>query len=255
MSGWEALAAELDAWAAASRTATLWWRDDDAARPEPALDRLLELAARCRVPLCLAVVPAAAGEALAAATARAADMVVAVHGYAHRNHAVAGARKAELGPERPLDIMLDELVRGRERLEALYGEDVEPILVPPWNRISPPLVPRLPAAGFKGLSTYGARRERAPTPGLVQVNTHLDIMARRNGRGFIGSGPALSLAVAHLAARRLGRVDADEATGLLTHHLVHDAGAWDFVARFLDATRRHAAARWLSAAAAFSFAA
>ncbi|MEK9660397.1 MAG: hypothetical protein VW644_01455, partial [Alphaproteobacteria bacterium] len=40
---WDALAAELDVWAAAGRTATLWWRDDDADAASPALERLLAL--------------------------------------------------------------------------------------------------------------------------------------------------------------------------------------------------------------------
>ena len=45
MTGWADLDAELDRWKAAGRAATLWWRDDDATRPTPALDRLLALQA------------------------------------------------------------------------------------------------------------------------------------------------------------------------------------------------------------------
>ena len=251
MKGWKELSVELDAWAAAGRKATFWWRDDDAVRPVPALEQLIRLARGRRTPLCLGVVPARAVPELAALAGSGAGVSVAVHGYAHRNHAKAGARKAELGAERPIHVMLGELGAGRARLEELFGADLMPILVPPWNRIAPALVPRLAEAGFRGLSTYRPRPQSPPAPGLVQVNTHVDIIAWRNGRGFLGTEPALALAVDHLRARRSDRADADEPTGLLTHHLLHDSGAWEFVAAFIDATRRHPAARWLSAAAAF----
>ena len=39
---WQDLRDELDRWAEAGRTATLWWRDDDAVMPGPLLDRLAE---------------------------------------------------------------------------------------------------------------------------------------------------------------------------------------------------------------------
>ncbi len=251
MNGWKALSVELDAWAAAGRGAAFWWRDDDATRPEPALERLIALSSERETPLCLGVVPARAAAELAALVGGAEGLSIAVHGYAHRNHAEPGGAKAEYGAERPAQIMLDELGAGRTRLEELFGARLEPILVPPWNRIAAELVPRLPEAGFGGLSTYRPRPRSLPAPGLVQVNTHVDIIAWRGGRGFLGTEPALALAVDHLAAKRLGRADAAEPTGLLTHHLMHDFEAWEFIASFIDATRKHPAARWLSAAAAF----
>ena len=258
MTGWDALGVELDAWAAAGRTATFWWRDDDAAKPDPQLGRLVELAVDSQVPLCLAVIPMEARPELAALVAGAPDVTVAVHGYAHVNHAEPGARKTEFGSGRPVHVMLGELGAGRARLEELFGAALRPILVPPWNRIAPVLLPRLPGAGFRGLSAYQPRAARdlkaiggAPAPGLVRVNTHVDIIDWRGGRGFLGTEPALALAVRHLSQRRSGEADGQEPTGLLTHHLMHDAGAWDFVAAFIDATRRHPAARWLSAAVAF----
>ena len=42
-SGWAVLEAELDLWQAAGRTASFWWRDDDAVAATPALSRLLAL--------------------------------------------------------------------------------------------------------------------------------------------------------------------------------------------------------------------
>jgi hypothetical protein len=53
---WCDLVDELDRWEEAGRVAQLWWRDDDAVAPTPALDRLLDVAAG--IPLSLAVIPA-----------------------------------------------------------------------------------------------------------------------------------------------------------------------------------------------------
>src|SRR4029450_2060394 len=64
MTSWPDLDAELDAWAKAGRRAPLWWRDDDAARTTPALERLLALHARHGVPLALAVIPGRAEPSL-----------------------------------------------------------------------------------------------------------------------------------------------------------------------------------------------
>jgi hypothetical protein len=62
-------------------------------------------------------------------------------------------------------------------------------------------------------------------------------------RAFGGESAALARAVKHLRARRTGGADADEPTGLLTHHLTHDEAAWAFMDRFLTAITGHPAAR------------
>jgi len=67
-----------------------------------------------------------------------------------------------------------------------------------------------------------------------------------DARRFLGEAAALALTVHHLAARRIGRVDEAEATGLLTHHAVHEPAAWRFVERLIAAARS-GGGRWLAA--------
>ena len=62
-------------------------------------------------------------------------------------------------------LVLGELGTGRMALERLFGARPLPVLVPPWNRIAPALVPTLPEIGFAGLSTFGARRAHASGEG------------------------------------------------------------------------------------------
>ena len=242
---WSDLDSELDAWRGGGRLATLWWRDDDAAAPAPALDRLSALAREHGVTVGLAVIPAIAQPSLAP-WLESVRAEVLQHGWAHRSHSAEGEKKMELGPHRAPGIVMDELSKGADRLRGLAGAQSLPVLVPPWNRIDSGLLPALPHAGFGGLSVYGPRSAGVPVPGLRQTNCHVDVVDWRGGRGFVGRDRALAGMVSHLAARRRRSVDPAEPTGLLTHHAVHEESTWTFIARLFERTRHHPAARWLA---------
>jgi hypothetical protein len=92
------------------------------------------------------------------------------------------------------------------------------------------------------MSGYGVRTSTAP--GIVQVNTHVDIIDWRGTRAFVGEEAALRMAVKHLASRRTGTADAAEPTGWLTHHAVHDKAAWEFLERLFERTKLRGA-RWI----------
>ncbi len=265
---WRILSEELDAWAAAGRAATLWWRDDDAVEPSAELERLLGLVAARDIPIALAAIPARVSEALACGIETAGARVTLLqHGYAHRNHAPAAEKKAELGAHRPANAVLEELARGQARMTALFGSGRfgsglsgsgpfglgwAPILVPPWNRIAEGLVPEVARLGFRGLSTYGARAAAEPVPGLVQINSHVDIMRWDAPRGFLGAAEALDLLAGHLRARRLGEADAAEPSGLLSHHGAHDEACWVFLDELLGRLAEHPAVRFVAADEAFA---
>jgi len=227
MRSWAIIEQELALWRESGREPVLWWRDDDAAEATPALDRLLALQRIHEVPLALAVVPASATPALAERLAQAPGIDLLQHGYAHTNHAPAGDKKAELGAHRPAMIVLGELGTGWMALERLFGPRVLPVLVPPWNRIAPGLVPALPEIGYRGLSTFGIRRRVSPVSGLVQVNTHVDLIDWRTRR-FAGIETVLAVFVQALASSRIS----GEPIGLLSHHLAMDEAAWDFLQSF-----------------------
>ncbi len=253
MNDWPDLAAELDAWRHGGRRVTLWWRDDDAVAPSLALDRLFDLARRHDAPLMLAIIPARATPALACRIAEAGpDAVPVQHGFAHVNHAPPGDRKWELGAHRPLAKVLEELTRGRARMDALFAGNWLPVMVPPWNRIAPEVAAALGGLGYRGLSSIGPRDRPFATPGVLQVNAHADIMRWRAPRGFLGVEGALKWLLAHLGDRRLGRADAEEPSGLLTHHLAHDTACWNFLERLLDTLQAHPAVVFVKPREAFS---
>ena len=245
MNGWQRLERELDAWRAQGRRANLWWRDDDACRDSPALQKLLQIASASEVPVAVAAIPAELELGLVDAVARCAQVTIVQHGYAHRNHAPRGERNCELGAHRPSEVVIAELAIGMGILERAFGERFSALLVPPWNRIDAAVTAQLPTARFHGLSTFGPRSAVQPAPGIVQCNTHVDLIAWRRDRAFIGADAAIDQVVGHLRARREGGVDAGEPTGILTHHLSFEPAAWEFLALLVARTRQHEAAIWL----------
>ena len=234
MTSWQALSDEAARWRDAGRTADLWWRDDDAADVDPALDRLLVLQRDTAAPLALAVVPARATAALAQRLAGEPGIDVLQHGYAHLNHAAPPDKKIELGLQRPAMIVLGELGTGWMALERLFAAQALPVMVPPWNRIADILVPTLPEIGYRGLSTFGPRKRAQPVRGFLQVNTHVDLIDWKAGGGFVGEEAALAALVDALGRSRRGD---GEPIGLLSHHLAMDGRAWDFLRSVLEATK------------------
>jgi hypothetical protein len=231
---WQGLGRELGRWAAAGTPASLWWRDDDAAEVTPPLERLLTLATEQAVPLALAVVPGLLSDELAARLAGCPSVTVLQHGWRHANHAAGGEGGWELGDHRPLAEVAAELEQGRERLREAFDDRFLPVLVPPWNHISEPVVQALPGLGFSGLSTFGARERVTPAPGLVQVNAHCDPISWKSGACFAGTAKALGELIGHLQERRSGAADPQEPTGLVTHHLQMDEASWEFVTLLLQ---------------------
>lgn len=249
---WQAFADELGRWRDGGRTVELWWRDDDAAKPDPALARLLALARRTSVPLALAAIPSRADAG--AFDDMAPTVTILQHGTDHRNRAGAGEKKTEFAASEPAREAAARLVAARERLAAVAHGRLVPVLAPPWNRFPRSLAPQLAAAGYRGVSQFGARPAAQAAPGVAQVNTHVDLIAWRAHRGFAGEDAVLGAAIRHLAAKREGAADAAEATGWLSHHAVHDEAAWAFLERLFETAGQAGGVRWLGAPELFHIA-
>lgn len=237
---WRELEAELDRWRDAGRGADFWWRDDDAAKPSAELSRLLELSKSSRVPLALAVVPLEATPEIFSGL----KASVLMHGTDHCNRAAPGEKKSEFAAAESDGDAVARLSAARQRLAAQAAQRFLAVLAPPWNRFKQSLVARLPEAGLYGLSGYGPRDKAEAARGVRQVNAHVDIIDWRGTRGFVGEDAALRIAVKHLASRRKGEVDANEPTGWLTHHALHDRAMWEFLERLFERTSARGA-RWI----------
>ncbi len=250
MDPWQALNTELDLWAVSGKVADFWWRDDDAVAAGARLDQLISITESTG--LLLAVIPARAEQALATVVNAAPHVRVAQHGYAHINHASRGQGLGawELGLHRGEQAVLDDLDRGRLRLETLFKDDFIPVIVPPWNHMDPALLAPLAARGFCGVSRFGPRQRNIHPTGLVSVNSHCDLIRWKTGAKFKGEAKTINQLVEHLQARRAGAVDATEPTGFLTHHIDLDDEGWMFSEQLVQHINNHPSACWYDDVAA-----
>lgn len=252
--GLAALLATLDGVGASGRTVGLWWRDDDLERPSPALDALLgALAEHGIVPALAAVSGRLEPEAVDALRGNPAPLFV--HGWRHLNHAADGAKKAEFGPERPLAVRLAEIADGRRRLSALAGDRLVPCFVPPWNRLGADLHGRLRDTGVTALSGFAPWDRPSAPADVPRLDTHVDLIDWRAGR--------TALAVEAVAAALERRIRAavwdrdrqsamDGPVGILSHHRVTDAAAWQAWRPLWSALTGHPAVRWLDPTSALA---
>ena len=221
---WDRFADEV-----ARRKPVFWLRDDDAVAVTPALERLLAFG----IPVALAVIPDLAEPGLFEK-----DAAFMQHGCDHRNRAAPGEKKTEFPAGETIPAALERLRRSHYPIRSLGKGKVLPLLAPPWNRMRRELATRLPGIGIQGFSAYGQEEN---LPGLKQVNTHVDIVAWKDGKRFIGDDEAARLAMTYVAQ--------DKPIGWLTHHAVHDEAAWNFLERLFALP----GPRWVSAAELFSY--
>lgn len=217
------------------RIVQFWLRDDDAVVPTDALERFNALTREFRVPACLAVIPVNTGKELSTYLNNDAYTSIAVHGWAHANHAPDHEKKQELGAHRSLPDILAQLSDGFEKLRTLYPDKFTPLLVPPWNRVDDSVVHELPQIGFEALSTFGVEK---PAP-IRMLNTHVDLI---DWKGTRGGRPTQALVADLVKAIN----ETSTPIGFLTHHLVHDEAAWQFMQRLFEATADSRICRWVS---------
>ncbi|MEM8916547.1 MAG: hypothetical protein AAGC83_11955 [Pseudomonadota bacterium] len=243
---WITLFDELARWEDLGLKARLWWRDDDAQKPTSALDRLIELSDLHQVPVLLAIIPHGTEPDLAAyVTTSSAPLWVAQHGISHANNAPADTKKTELHDSMLANPAFAATIKSEyDRLADQFGAKLLPVMVAPWNRIGPKIAGSLKGWGFDGLSTDGPPEPAAH--GLVQVNTHIDLVNWRADAAFIGADRAVSAMADNLSQRRQAPGRQSEVTGILTHHLVHDRALWAFLGHLFGLTATHPAIEWVS---------
>ena len=241
------LTEHLDWFAERGRKVHFWWRDDDAVEPTQALDRMLDLANRHDVDVALAVIPKDATEALAERLRGEPHAVILQHGWQHQNfqRKDLGEKAAELGTRRDPDELMAQLAEGRERLSTLFGDKFVAAMVPPWNRIAPEISRRLPKMGLPGLSSFTWHN----FPRAHQVQSHVDIIKWKKQVRFIGWESARARFDLQITRRRNTGC---EPLGLLTHHLAHDEGCFEFLEEFLEIAAHHEGADWPDVKGLFS---
>jgi peptidoglycan/xylan/chitin deacetylase (PgdA/CDA1 family) len=211
-----------------------FFRDDDAGWDDEALGAVLDLFEARSLPVDVAVIPAELTSPLARSlAARAAGGVVRLHqhGLAHVNHEPAG-RKCEFGLSRDLGAQLADISAGRDLLLDAFGDLVDPVFTPPWNRCSADTGAAVRAAGLRVLSrdTSAGRLDRAD---LAEVPVTVDWFAHRKGT---------RLSKDELSERIAAGVVAGGPVGVMLHHAVTDASEREAIDDLLALVAHHPAA-------------
>lgn len=236
--GWlDPLRRALDA---RSAPLSFFLRDDDAGWEEPRLMRLLDLCGSLACPIDLAVIPAAvtsdeARRLLAWRAAAPARVGLHQHGWAHvdHEHHGTGGRKSEFGASRPAEDRWRDLAAGRRRLLDWFGDALDPVFTPPWNRCTDDTAAMLPALGLSVLS-----RDAGALPtgvaSLRECPTHLDWFAKRRG---------VRLPADEFARRAAAVAASASPVGILLHHAVMDDVEFAGLEHLLRVLRAHAHCR------------
>lgn len=217
----------------------LWWRDDDAGCNAPSLAPLLALSRADARPLGLAVVPAWLDEATVRLIRGEPTAEVLQHGWTHANNARMGDKSIELGGTATTADCLDLLRRGAARLRSAFDATFLPVLVPPWNRIADPVIERLHDAGYVGLSTHLDDR-RGSALGLVQINTHVDIIDWRGDRRMKPVDTLIDEVEHLLTQHGLPLI------GILSHHLVMTVDDVARLGRLFSALEARHRCQWIA---------
>lgn len=226
---------------AAATPVDFFLRDDDSGWDDARLFALLDCTEAAGVPIDLAVIPQAAGAALATslcARKNAAPGLIGLHqhGFAHTNHE-AVERKCEFGGARSADAQRADLRAGRDHLLGLFGSALDAIFTPPWNRCSEATPALLAEMGFAALSR---NRGAAPQDALAELAVDVDWCKEQRLAHEAGKADA----IARIAAALAQRVAAGGPVGLMLHHAAMDDADLALLDTLLRQIRGHPHARW-----------
>jgi hypothetical protein len=214
-------------------------RDDDAGWADARLIALLRTVEAAGVSIDLAAIPTALTPPLARelAARREGGQRIGIHqhGFAHVNHETQG-RKCEFGSARTLEQREADLRAGQDRLACFFGEAVDPIFTPPWNRLAVDTAELLAGLGFGPLSRdIGAEPQHV----MSELSVHCDWS--RQWRLAGGDPDAASIKVARELARH---AVPGASVGLMLHHETMSDLELESLSKLLSAWTRHPNARW-----------
>lgn len=160
----------------------VFFRADDIAVPGKKFTRLMELFARRRAPLSLAVVPSWLTGKRWRSVQEPGRKLSSLwcwhqHGWRHINHETDG-KKQEFGPGRSFSDIRNDITRGGDRLERLMEKHFYPVFTPPWNRCDRKTLEILMDLSYLAVSrSHGSKP--APPDGFPDIAVNVDLHTRK----------------------------------------------------------------------------
>lgn len=214
-----------------------FFRDDDAGWGGASLFHLLDCFQESEAPIDLAAIPTALDPVLGDSLLKRLEesqyrIGVHQHGFSHADHQQQG-RKCEFGETRSNIRQKIDIAAGKRLMSELFGQRVDPIFTPPWNRCSQTTVDILVELEFKALSRDFTARPLG-TEGLQELPVHIDWLKKRDGE--------------RLGLEQLGRNIAQSCrdnccAGIMLHHEKMDESDRTSLTELLGALTTHGTAR------------
>jgi hypothetical protein len=192
-----------------------FFRDDDAGWANKQLVELLDCFCPVEIPIDLAVIPGAINidnmRLFSRVVVKEGLIGVHQHGFRHSNHQYQG-RKCEFGDDRTYSQQHADIKAGQDLLLDYFGDQVDPIFTPPWNRCNQDTVNALNDLGFTTLS-----RDNTGIPldyqELRELPVNIDWFKKHHGMRL--SNTELGLLIAQV-------IDSGETVGIMLHHEMMD---------------------------------
>jgi hypothetical protein len=210
----------------------IYFRADDVAVPGRQFDRMMELFSNYRVPLSLAVVPAwltrRRWNTIQSKALRSSPLWCwHQHGWRHVNHETGG-RKQEFGPARQSSAIKNDLLKGRQRLENILGNQFYPVFTPPWNRCNLNTLKLLKQSRYLAVSRdCGALPSSSAA--LPDYCMHIDLHTRKAPDPLAGWDRLFKALKKDISAGRCG---------IMLHHQKMNSVAFDFLEILLKALKK-----------------
>jgi len=211
----------------------LFFRADDVGVPGMQFARMMDLFAKYGVPLSLAIVPAwltlDRWQYLNGFEKNnPSRWCWYQHGWRHVNYEAEG-KKQEFGDARSLSEIKQDLMRGKCRLEQFLAKAFYPVFTPPWNRCSANTLQVLKDLGYAAVSRSRGSKPLSPG-GLPDFYVNVDLHTRKERYPEAGWNNLL---------REFEQAIASNYCGIMIHHQMMNAAAFDFLKVLLKALKKN----------------
>jgi len=203
-------------------------RDDDVGWADDRMSALLDRMFYLDIPIDLAVIPMAATTDTVNLIRRLRHQKSGLlrlhqHGFMHSNHQENG-RKCEFGKDRSEKDQKSDIEKGAKKIHAAFGELVDPIFTPPWNRCTQTTVDVLAEAGFRVLSR-DATASPLDTKSIRELPITIDWL--KGVKGTLMSATAfLDYACTQITENKQ--------VGIMLHHELMNKANLNFLTEFLE---------------------
>jgi peptidoglycan/xylan/chitin deacetylase (PgdA/CDA1 family) len=213
------------------RRVNIFFLDDDVDQDEESLERLFDLFIMEQVPVSLAVVPGLLTEKAITLLQQYSSPLFELnqHGWRHINHEGAG-KKFEFGSSRSFEQQLDDIAKGRNRMNEIFGDNWSKVFTPPWNRCTEETFRVLDHLGFEAISKNRGRR---PITGYKfrEISITLDLYRWHERPSMKSPEKIIDKLVVQM--KHLDTI------GIILYHRVMDVTAFSMLERLIETLRSY----------------